>query len=114
MQGTILHDHQGRKHSAVSTQRAPACCLKDLRHGCRWAVLVNPLLTKPPENNALCTAWILQGPFDLSTWLNWWMFYQGSQGVRNSFLDLWEYLAGENHRSHLNQQSYFHVLEALC
>ena len=61
---------------------------------CRWAVLVNPLLTKPPTNGDFCTAWILQGPFDLSTWLNWYMFYQGSQGVRNSFLDLWEYLAG--------------------
>ena len=55
---------------------------------------MNPLLTKPPENNALCTAWILQGPFDVSTWLNWYMFYQGSQGVRTAFLDLWEYLAG--------------------
>ncbi len=61
----------------------------------RWAVLVNPLLTKPPENNALCTAWILQGPFDVSTWLNWYMFDQGSQGVRSAFLDLWEYLAGK-------------------
>lgn len=34
------------------------------------------------------------GAFDLSTWLNWYMFYQGSEGVRNSFLDMWEYLAG--------------------
>ena len=55
---------------------------------------MNPLLTKPPTNGVFCTAWILQGPFDLSTWLNWYMFYQGSEGVRNSFLDMWEYLAG--------------------
>ena len=61
---------------------------------CRWAVLVNPLLEKPPTNGALCTAWILQGPFDVSTWLNWYMFYQGQQGVRGRFLDMWEYLAG--------------------
>lgn len=59
---------------------------------------MNPLLTKPPTNGDLCTAWILQGPFDLSTWLNWYMFYQGSQGVRNSFLNLWEYLAGGCHK----------------
>ncbi|CAL5220637.1 g2681 [Coccomyxa viridis] len=69
-----------------------------LNKGCgegfpQWAVLVNPLLTKPPTNGVFCTAWILQGPFDLSTWLNWYMFYQGSEGVRNSFLDMWEYLA---------------------
>ena len=63
---------------------------------CRWAVLVNQLLTKPPTNGALCTAWILQGPFDLSTWLNWYMFYNGQQGVRDSFLNLWEYLAGDH------------------
>ena len=56
--------------------------------------MVNPLLEKPPTNGALCTAWILQGPFDLSTWLNWYMFYQGAQGVRGRFLDMWEYLAG--------------------
>ncbi|CAK0783442.1 hypothetical protein CVIRNUC_006641 [Coccomyxa viridis] len=69
-----------------------------LNKGCgegfpRWAVLVNPLLEKPPTNGALCTAWILQGPFDVSTWLNWYMFYQGQQGVRGRFLDMWEYLA---------------------
>ena len=55
---------------------------------------MNPLLEKPPTNGALCTAWILQGPFDVSTWLNWYMFYQGQQGVRGRFLDMWEYLAG--------------------
>ena len=79
----------------LTASHQPCFGLSTMHAACRWAVLVNPLLEKPPTNGALCTAWILQGPFDVSTWLNWYMFYQGQQGVRGRFLDMWEYLAGD-------------------
>ena len=51
------------------------------------------LLQKPPLGGVYCIAWILQGPLDAASWLNWSLFYAGEGGVRDRFLDLWEYLA---------------------
>ena len=53
------------------------------------------LLQKPPLGGMYCIAWILQGPFDVASKLNWKLFYAGENGVRERFLDLWEYLASE-------------------
>lgn len=60
---------------------------------CR-AILVDPVLEKPPQNGVTCAAWILQTPFDLPGQENWSLFYAGQNGVRDAFLDLWEFLAG--------------------
>nr|QOL01077.1 putative extracellular protein CSOL_010 [Pseudococcomyxa simplex] len=59
----------------------------------RWAILVDPILQKNPWNGPTCVAWILQGPFDVASKLNWKLFYAGENGVRDRFLDMWEYLA---------------------
>lgn len=72
-----------------------------LNKGCgegfpRWSINVDPLLMKPPLNGWTCAAWILQGPFDVIAKLNWHLFYAGEGGVRDRFLDMWEYLARES------------------
>ena len=54
------------------------------------------LLQKPPLGGVYCIAWILQGPFDIASKLNWRLFYAGENGVRERFLDMWEYLAREH------------------
>jgi hypothetical protein len=72
-----------------------------LNKGCgegfpKWAIIVDhPLLLKPPLNGWTCAAWILQGPFDLVGIANWKLFFAGANGVRDRFLEMWEYLAGE-------------------
>ena len=50
-------------------------------------------MEKQPLNGHTCIAWILQGPLDFSSELNWALFYAGADGVRDRFLDLWEFLA---------------------
>ena len=56
---------------------------------------MHPWLEKAPLNGATCIAWILQGPLDFTSELNWALFYAGADGVRDAFLDLWEFLASE-------------------
>ena len=54
---------------------------------------MHPWMEKMPLNGKTCIAWILQGPLDLSSELNWALFYAGKDGIRDSFLNLWEFLA---------------------
>ena len=53
-------------------------------------MLLSVVLRMFGSRDALC---LLQGPFDVASKLNWKLFYAGENGVRDRFLDMWEYLA---------------------
>ena len=55
---------------------------------------MSPALEKPPQNGITCIAWILTDQFDIAGQESWKRFYAGQGGVRDRFLDLWEFLAG--------------------